>query len=244
MKTRLLYLENPLLIESVCIVAAVAAREGQVGVVLDKSPFYPKGGGQPCDVGWLSGSDGRMHVQSVTYAPDRSVVHWGQMDNGAFNVGDILTATIDGSFRARSSRVHSAGEVICAGVFELGKRWKVTAASHAPGQSRVAFACDLRDDEAQDFVRRLEQQVSEIVDRNDVVETFLDVPEERVKELCPLESIAHVPEGEGIRLVSPAPGFFRPCMGAHVSRTGDVGRVLFTKARVKKGELSVTYDVA
>jgi Ser-tRNA(Ala) deacylase AlaX len=185
-----------------------------------------------------------MRVQSVAYAPDRSIVHWGRMDAGAFSVGDTITATIDPVFRARSSRIHSAGEIICAAVFELGKRWKVTAASHALGQARVAFACDLRDEGVADFVHRLEQQVGAIVDRDDLVKTFLDVPEARVKELCPLESIEHVPSGEGIRLVSPAPGFYRPCMGAHVSRTGEVGKVIFTKARVKKGELSVSYDVS
>src|SRR5262249_40985166 len=155
MKTRLLYLEDAQAIESDAKVAAVDVRDGLIGVVLDQTPFYPKGGGQPSDVGCLSTFDRRMQVQSVTYAPDPRVVHWGRMDTGALNVGDTVVAAVDPVFRKRSSRIHSAGEIICAGVFELGKRWKVTAASHAPGQSRVAFACDLGDAEVADFVRRL-----------------------------------------------------------------------------------------
>lgn len=243
MKTRLLYLEYPSVTESECQVLDMAWEGADVAVVVDRTPFYPKGGGQPSDRGWLTAPGIKMRVEKAFLSEDRRVLHCGRFEEGTFKIGQEARAAIDADARSLNSRVHTAGEVICGAVHRLGRRWVVSAAGHVPGQSRVAFQTDLSDPELAPFVVALQQVVEEIVARNYEVRTHLDVPADEVMRLCPLEPIDHLPEGAGIRLVSPCPDFYRPCLGAHLTHTGDIGRVVFKKARLKKRELSLTYDV-
>ncbi len=240
--TRLIYLEDPSATECQTTLLSLRREEERWAGMVDASPFYPKGGGAPSDTGWLIGPSGRMRV-SLVLASDGVVRHLGEVVDGALQEGEQITALIDADARLRNSRIHSGGEVICAAVHELGKCWAVTAASHIPGQSRVAFQCDLAPGDVADFVAALHAQVADIVERDEPVLTFLDVSEEEVLRLCTLEGDALEGKKGGIRLVSPVRGFFRPCMGVHVERTGQIGTVQFRKTRLRDCELSIGYDV-
>jgi Ser-tRNA(Ala) deacylase AlaX len=224
------------------ILSVVEEAEGR-GLVLDRTPFFVKGGGQPSDIGTLTGPRGHMEVLQVVNVGEDLVVHRGTMI-GEFREGDPVVAAIDTDWRKTTARVHSAGEVICAAVHELGKRWPVSAASHVPGQSRVAFTTDLTPGDLASFVDALQARVCDIVRRNERVLTSLNVNEGEAKRLCPLDAASLTSKKGGIRLVSPTRGFYRPCTGAHVTRTGEIGVVHFRKTRLREGDLSINYEVA
>ncbi len=243
MRTRLLYLEDPRMVECSATILDIVRDEAGLAAELSVSPYFPKGGGALSDVGFLDSPDARMRVDKVLPINGR-ILHYGHMVEGAFSVGDDITASIDTKSREYNSRLHSGGEIICAAVHELGKRWAVTAAAHVPGQARVAFRTDLAPDEVAAFVIALKQRVVEIVERDEPVLTFLDVPEDEVRRLCTLDGDGLEGKKGGIRLVSPVRGFFRPCMGAHVTSTGQIGGIEFRKTRLKSGELSIGYELA
>jgi Ser-tRNA(Ala) deacylase AlaX len=183
-----------------------------------------------------------LDVIQVLHVDDGRVVHRGNMV-GELCEGDSVVAAIDSEWRQTTARVHSAGELICAAVHELGKRWQVSAASHVPGQSRVAFTSNLRPEELAIFVDALKARVSELVRRDEPVRASLDVDELEARSLCPLDADSLGSKKGGIRLISPIPGFHRPCTGAHVARTGDIGEIQFRKTRLRDGDLSITYDI-
>lgn len=241
--TKLLYLQNAGTAACAATVMAVSRDELGLAVVLDVSPFYPKGGGQPSDVGWVAGPSGRMRVERVIMSDDR-VLHYGEMVKGDISPGDRVEASIDVEVRRGNARLHTGGEVICAAVHELGKRWPVSAASHVPSQARVAFMADLEAEELPGFMAQLEHKIADIVGRDEPVLTFLDVPEDEVRRLCPLDQDGLASKTGGIRLVSPVRGFHRPCMGAHLASTGEVGTISIRKARIKNHELSISYEAA
>ncbi|MGE3249885.1 MAG: alanine--tRNA ligase-related protein [Hyphomonadaceae bacterium] len=245
MKTRLLYLENPSILTWRSEVLEIIFTEpSRVSIVLNETPFFPKGGGQPGDVGQIEGPDFKMRVEQVALDAGE-VVHRGIVNAGEVPaIGTTVWASVDHEHRWLTSRTHTGGEIICAAVHELGKRWVVSAAGHVPGQSRVAFlAPDLSEADTTAFAQKLEGAIAAIIERDDDVRTYLNVPHAEVRRLCPLESLDHLPNGTPIRLVSPVPNFYRPCSGAHVAHTGQVGRVVFRRVRLRKGELSITYDV-
>lgn len=245
MNTKLRYLETPAPLTCESVVENVAFEFPRLTLALAETPFFPKGGGQPCDIGVIEGAGFKMNVDRVLLE-DGVALHSGILASGeAPQVGARVWASADYEHRSLTARTHTGGEVICAAVHELGRRWVVTAAGHVPGQSRVAFEADGLDNaQVQAFTAELAAMVHTIIGRDSEVRTFLDVPEDEVRRLCPLEPLDHLPAGAPIRLVFPAPGFFRPCMGAHVARAGDVGEVTFKKVRLRDGELSISYDVA
>ncbi|MCB1771684.1 MAG: alanyl-tRNA editing protein, partial [Candidatus Competibacteraceae bacterium] len=85
-------------------VSAVSAR----GVELDRTVFYPAGGGQPGDTGWLRRADGvtvRM-IDSRKGAEPDTVIHVPEADAPTLAVGDAVTATLDWERRYAHMRIH------------------------------------------------------------------------------------------------------------------------------------------
>ncbi|EZP83932.1 Alanine--tRNA ligase [Novosphingobium resinovorum] len=239
--SRLLYLEDAAHWRCEARLTAVIETAEGVAIELDTSPFYPRGGGQPSDTGTMVGPGGRMTVRQVSRTAEGTVVHEGQLLAGSLIVGETVMATIDRDARLRNARLHTAGEVICAAAAELGRRWPVTAASHIPGQSRVAFQTDLGVKEVPAFIASLKSGFAAIVARDEPVETMNDVAPDEARRLCALDAAVIDGKHGPLRLVSPVRGFYRPCMGAHLQRTGEIGEIVFRKTRLRDGELSISY---
>lgn len=243
MTTKLLYLANPGAWQCETRLIAVHGLPEGTAIELAVSPFFPRGGGQPSDTGLVIGASGEMQVNNVSRDFEGGVPHCGRIITGQFAVGEPVRAMIDRDVRLRNSRLHTAGELICAATVELGRRWPVTAASHIPGQSRVAFATDLTPESAVSFVEDFKTQFHAIVARDEPVQIMNDVSADQARRLCPLDASSIEEKRGPLRLVSPVPGFFRPCTGAHLQRTGEVGEIVFRKFRLKSGELSISYDL-
>jgi Ser-tRNA(Ala) deacylase AlaX len=242
MMTTLLYLDRPEAMRCVASVEAVIWDEANPSLVLDVSCFFSRSGGQPSDRGRILGPAGEMQVERVIRSEDGTVHHLGSI-RGTFEVGHRVEAQIDEDWRRLTARTHSAGEILCAAVHELGRRWTVGAASHVPGQSRVSFYTDLGPGQLDEFVGALRERVQGIIARDEEVLTIQNVSEAEAARLCAMDQ-AILREKKGkIRLVSPTRGFFRPCTGSHVRRTSEIGQIHFRKVRLRGAELSVAYDV-
>jgi len=242
--TGLLYLQDSSIVSTACTLLELnLSPEGQAAI-LDVTPFYVKGGGQPSDTGRLVGLTGEMAIVQVVRTPDGKVIHLGQTMTGQLAPGDQVVAVIDIDVRLRHSRLHTAGEVICAAVHQLGQSWPITTASHIPGQSRVAFATDLPMAHVAEFAELVKQCFEKMVAFDTPVLVRPGVSVEEAKRLCPLDADVLLQKAGPIRLVSPIPGFCRPCMGAHLTSTGQIGAIAFRKFRLRRGELSISYDLA
>ena len=105
------------------------------GVVLDRTVFYARGGGQPGDTGVLvwDGGEGRV---TDTFKRDGVVVH--QMTGEVPLIGAAVTARIDWERRHRLMRTHTALHVLSAVVWgDFGA--KVTGGNMEPGEARMDF---------------------------------------------------------------------------------------------------------
>ena len=112
-----------------CEAAVVAVTEE--GVVLDRTVFYPMGGGQPGDIGVLS-VDGTDFTVTDTRKSEAGILHLVEGDKPA--TGAKATATVDWDRRHRLMRVHSAMHLLCSAIDGA-----VTGGQVGDGKGRLDF---------------------------------------------------------------------------------------------------------
>ena len=142
--------------EVVAIVAdgervARASSGDAVSVVLDRTSFYPEGGGQVGDAGSLRGADLQVDVEDTRAFGD-VIAHLGNVVSGGIAVGDRVTATVGRSRRADAARNHTATHLLHAALREiLGDHVRQAGSLVAPDHLRFDYtqpeapaAADLR----------------------------------------------------------------------------------------------------
>ncbi|NLZ90932.1 MAG: metal-dependent hydrolase [Clostridiales bacterium] len=208
MDTERLYWENAYTAQFTAkVIRQEKARQG-FEVVLDRTAFYPTGGGQPCDTGWLDG------IQ-VTDVEERegTVVHLLR----APLESDTITGKIDWGRRFDHMQQHAGQHVLSACFDKLaGAR---TVGFHL-GSQFVYIDLDSTD-LTREQVAQAEQMANKTVFGNLPIKTYILQPEE-VKDL-PLRKQPTV--YEDIRIVE-IDGFdYTPCGGTHPSHTGCIGLI-------------------
>ncbi|MGH2750091.1 MAG: alanyl-tRNA editing protein [Actinomycetota bacterium] len=110
--------------------AKVAATEDSL-VALDRTAFYPGGGGQPHDLGTING------VQVTSIRRDSGLV-WHELDGEVPSVGDTVTGELDWERRYALMRTHTAMHILC-GVIWRDYGAKVTGGGMQPLKGRMDF---------------------------------------------------------------------------------------------------------
>ena len=196
------------------------------GVVLDRTVFYPLGGGQPGDIGILRAPDGReWRVIDTRKADSGRILH--KLAEGAAlpAIGDEVQAVLDWERRYLHMRMHT-------GLHLLGSvlRFGVTGGQVAADRSRLDF--DTQDEiDAAKVNDALQGFVA--ADRPVTSQWITDDELDRQPELVRTLSV-QPPRGAGrIRLLDIAGVDLQPCGGTHVRTTGEVGRLVVCKVENK-----------
>jgi len=196
------------------------------GVVLDRTVFYPLGGGQPGDTGVLKAADGRgWRVIDTRKGEAGRIVHKLADGTAPPAPGEIVDATIDWERRHLLMRMHT-------GLHLLGSvlRYGVTGGQIAPDRSRLDF--DTQDEISPE---RVNEALAALVAADNPVTCRWITDEEldRQPELVRTLSV-QPPRGVGrIRLLEIAGTDLQPCGGTHVRSTGEVGRLVVAKVENK-----------
>jgi misacylated tRNA(Ala) deacylase len=204
-------------------------------VVLDRTVFYPGGGGQPADAGWLVSGDARLPVASAKKRGD-DIVHLLEDGAEAPAIGSEVSVEVDWERRHRLMRTHSALHVLC-GVVWRDYRAQVTGGNMEPLSGRMDFEFETMSGE---LVGEIERRVNDEIaaDREIQVnvlprdEAFAipDLIRTKINLLPP--GIAEVRTIEIVGLDLQADG------GTHVARTSEIGHVRVTgyesKGRINK----------
>ncbi len=209
--------------------AARVTAVDDAGIRLDRTVFYPLGGGQPGDVGELVLGDGTTVpiVDTRKGEAPGEIVHVpdGPVDPGL--VGSGVTARIDWSRRHRLMRMHTCMHLLCSLVPA-----PVTGGSIRDGSGRLDFDLPESTLDKQDLTERLNRLVAEdhAVTARWIGEEELDANPSLVRTM----SVAP-PRGQGTVRVLDIEGVdLQPCGGTHVASSGEIGRVRVTKIE-KKG---------
>ena len=211
-----------------CTATVLAA--GPEGVVLDRSVFYPRAGGQPGDAGTLSWEGGEAVVTEAVKGPDGAALHVLAPDSALPPVGAAVTATLDWDRRHRHMRMHTALHLLCAVMPGIG----VTGGQIGADRSRLDF--NMPEPPTKEWLtERLNALAAgdHPVGERWVDESELDANPGLVRTLS-----VQPPRGTGqVRLVrigtEAAPVDLQPCGGTHVRATGEIGRIEVTKLESK-----------
>ena len=160
--------------EVVAIVAggervARAAVGEDVSVVLDRTPFYPEGGGQVGDAGWLRGDDLQIDVEDTRAFGD-VIAHVGKVVSGGVAVGDRVSATVSRDRRADAARNHTATHLLHAALRRvLGEHVRQAGSLVAPDHLRFDYTQP--EAPAAEDLRKVQQLVQERIRENIPVAT-------------------------------------------------------------------------
>jgi misacylated tRNA(Ala) deacylase len=231
MTTDLLYLRDAQLRSFDATVTAVDGDR----VALDRTAFYPTGGGQPHDTGEL----GDLDVTDVRKEGDDV---WHTIEGGSLAVGQAVHGEVDWERRRALMRTHTALHVLC-GVIWNEWRVPVTGGNMEPLSARMDFEFDPL---PSGFGPRIEELVNAELAADRPIEVsflprdvaVLDDDLIRTKVSLIPESVPEVRVVDIVGLDKQADG------GTHVASTAEVGRIRVTKTESKgKGNKRIRIEV-
>lgn len=218
-----LFLEDSYLAEADCTVVAVEPG----AVILDRTPFYARSGGQPGDRGTLVWPGGQADVLQATKGQGDLIRH--EVGESALPaIGTTVHAALDWTMRHRLMRMHTTLHLLCA----LLPGASVTGGQIGADKSRLDF--DLPQPPEKDT---LEAGLAELIAADHPISTewvdeaVLDSNPGLVRTLS-----VQPPRGTGrLRLVriGTGPVDLQPCGGTHVRATGEIGAVTVLKVENK-----------
>ena len=195
---------------------------GQVdgGLVLDRSAFFPGGGGQPADLGNLTAGADSWPVVKVKRVSG-NIVHF--VDGPLPGTGTTLSATLNWERRYQLMRTHTAFQILCGGIWRDYKS-SVTGGNMEPLKGRMDFEVETM---RQELVAEIEQAVNrEVAAARDVVARIL--PREEAFKIPDLirTKINLLPPGiKEVRTVEIVGLDLQADGGTHVANTSEVGQI-------------------
>ncbi len=195
-------------------------------VVLDRSIFYPLGGGQPGDTGAIHWEGGSVDVIDTRYGEGRAIRHIVAEDAARPQAGDNVRAEIDWDRRYRHMRMHTALHLL-GSVLHYG----VTGGNISADKSRLDF--DMEDTVDKEEVSKA---LTALVEENHAVSCRWITDEELAAQPDLVRTMSvQPPKGVGkVRLLEIEGVDLQPCGGTHLKSTGEVGQVRIGKVE-KKG---------
>ena len=199
--------------------AVVTAAEGQA-ITLDRTAFYPGGGGQPNDVGTLTWPGGAAQVAQVKKQAGEI---WHTLAGDVPPVGASVHGVLDWERRFKLMRTHTAMHVLC-GVVWRDYGALVTGGQMEPLRGRMDFEFERMQ---QELVREIEERINaEVVAARPVHVRILPREEAfQIPDLIRTKINLLPPHITQVRVVEIAGLDVQADGGTHVANTAEVGRV-------------------
>lgn len=227
LQTEKKYYSHPELFSDHATVSSIQRGSDGLEVILDKTIFYPEGGGQPCDFGTIQG----IQVIMVKEA-GKAIVHVLDSQSADFSIGELVELTVDAARRLDHTQQHS-GQHLLSGILEKDM------GIHTIGFHLGTAYCTI--DVTTPSLTAA--QISEIESRSDF---FIEREVPMVIHYCPPEnptdfSLRKRPPEEALngeevlRIVEIQNYDWSPCCGTHVSHLGQVRLLRILSAEKYKG---------
>jgi misacylated tRNA(Ala) deacylase len=224
--TERLYLDQTPLAETDAVVISASP----AGIVLDRTVFYARSGGQPGDSGVMRWNEQPVTITEAVKGEGDAILHLPAPDAVLPTEGANVRLVLDWPRRLALMRMHSALHLLCAVLPGAG----VTGGQIGADRSRLDF--DLPEPPPKETI---EQALNALIQAGHPITSFwvddsvLDTNPDMVRTLS-----VKPPRGSGrLRLVrigsEDAPVDLQPCGGTHVANTAEIGRVSVVKIENK-----------
>jgi alanyl-tRNA synthetase len=227
MTERLYYSDSHLLEFDARVVSISKLEDGRAAVSLDRTAFYPTGGGQPNDTGTL----GASRVIDCVEEEGAGVLH--VLEGDAPELGATLRGRVDAARRRDHMQQHTGQHILSQAFVEL-----YGAQTRSFRMTTDACEIDVElSDSSDERIERAITRANEIIWDDRVVRVHNVTAEEAAR--LPLRKDS-AREGE-LRVIEIEGFDFSPCGGTHAARTGEVGVVVARQWERAKGLVRVTF---
>jgi alanyl-tRNA synthetase len=209
------------------IMVRIMLPDGRLGVMLDRSYFYPTGGGQEHDTGQIGSS------RVVDVFKDDTNARTVHVVEGEVGLGHVK-ASIDAERRLRHMQCHTAQHLLTQCILRLTGYETVSANINGYSPSTLDIVASKIGKPDLDQAELLANQ---IIYEDRVVRTYFVTPEDL--HSVPLRRQPKVMEN--IRIVEIDAYDYSPCGGTHVLRTGSIGLIKVLKAERQNNQLRIYF---
>ncbi len=235
MKTTLDYLDNTYLFDGVGRIIRKDNDDKGNYLVLDRTIFYPQGGGQPADVGYIKHTNYEIFISFVSFF-EGEVKHYYQGNGDNILIGDDVSLYIDKTKRIEHSKLHTVGHLIAA-VAEDKTGLIATKGYHFPEGAYVEFDSAITSSEG--LIDELNTILNSTIKQgNKISAKIVDYTE--LSNLC--KNIPpYLPKDKPLRIVD-IEGFGAvPCGGTHLNTLSEINKITIRKISNKKGKAKISY---
>jgi len=208
-----------------CDATVIATADNAVTV--DRTVFYPLGGGQPGDTGAMNWESCNTAIVDTRYGPDGGIMHIVEEGGAVPSVNDTVHLTLDWDRRYRHMRMHTAMHLL-GSILQYG----VTGGNISEDKSRLDF--DMEEGVDKEAVAAALQELvaaDHPVSFRWISDAELDANPELVRTMS-----VQPPRRKGkVRLLEIEGVDLQPCGGTHLNSTAEVGKVRIGKVE-KKGK--------
>lgn len=196
---------------------SIEEKEGKILVTLKETAFYPEGGGQPSDTGWINGIEVRY-----VYEENGQIYHVLEepIPEG------LALCRIDFNRRFDHMQQHSGQHLLSA---ILQDEYNIATLGFHLGEETVTIDVDSQNIK-NEVILEIEDKVNDIIFKNLPLKSYIILKEDIDK--LPLRKAPSVEED--IRIVEIEGIDYSPCCGTHVSSTGEIGIIKIIKVEKYK----------
>ncbi|MDK2783467.1 MAG: alanyl-tRNA synthetase [Thermococcaceae archaeon] len=212
-----LFYTNPYLMEASAKIMDIEVKENKARVLLDRTIFYPEGGGQPSDRGVIKGNGFRIEVEKVEGKDE--IWHEGTLKGRIPEKGEEVKLELDWEWRYENMRQHT-GQHILSAILKRMYNSDTTGFQIFPEYNKIEINFD--EELTWEHILAAELEANEVVWANIPVEIeeYEKLPKEVRSALR--KSLPEDISGK-IRVVKIGDVDLIPCGGTHVKNTGEVG---------------------
>ncbi len=238
MKTQQLYLDDSYLKETDAIILEVLPEgANRFRLLLDKTVFYPMGGGQPTDQGKLTAENWTAEVYQVMMK-DGEIWHYINTQT-APAAGTTVHAAINWDRRYKNMRVHSAGHIVDFAMFLLGYSPKTLLPFKGDHGKKPYIA--YQGTVAEDIRQKLEDKANELVQKDLKFSWLFQPLEELQKEAIYLQP--GLPANKPLRTLRLDTVGAVADGGTQVHSTSEVGKITIPSVNASDNITTVIYNI-
>ena len=197
-------------------------------IILDRTTFYAKSGGQPGDIGKITLNGKEINIIDTVYDNKKNILHVCENSND-LKIDEKIKGKINWEIRYKHMRMHTALHLLCSLI-----PYDVTGGQISFEKSRLDF-------NAEDKIEKeeIENKINQLVkDDHEISYQWITLEElDNQPDLVRTMSVKPPRSNNEIRLVKIGNVDLQPCGGTHVKRTKEIGNIKIGKIE-NKGKMN------
>lgn len=229
-----LYLNDTYLFESQAHITHLGTDEKGPYVLLDSTVFYPQGGGQPSDQGFIRLNSEDIAVHFVRQV-DQESRHYVQQTKDTW-LNQPVTLTLDRERRLLNAQYHTAAHLLGHVVEQMYPALVAVKGHSFPNEAYVEFTGKDATE-----ITRIQQNITQAIADNLDTTTFYSTPADFEQKFYKLPY--PVPAHKAFRALQIGDYSPTPCGGTHVSNTSEIPGITIRKISAKADKIKISYGV-